>query len=309
MYRSLLVPLDGSAFGAHALPLALLLAQKCGAAIELVHVHVDLFRDVQLYPVGTDAADTRTAEQVYLDRVAAQIRPSVPAGVTTALLEGPVPMALAAHATARNADLIVMTTHGRGPLSRFWLGSVADQIIRHSAVPLLLIRPQEGGVDLTRLPAIRHVLIPLDGSELAETILEPATALGCAVEADFTLFSVVEPVVPFYDPPSHQAGGGSPGLVQRLQRLHEEIETEGLAYLERVAERFRSPSRTVHTRIVFSDQPAVAILDEAREAPMDLIALETHGRGGLSRLLLGSVADKVLRGATAPMLIHRPSGQ
>jgi nucleotide-binding universal stress UspA family protein len=89
---------------------------------------------------------------------------------------------------------VAMSTHGRGPLSRFWLGSVADALMRRLPVPLLLVRPQEGAPDLSEEPPLRRILIPLDGSALAEEVLAPALALGGLVGAEYTLLWVVRPL-------------------------------------------------------------------------------------------------------------------
>jgi nucleotide-binding universal stress UspA family protein len=88
--------------------------------------------------------------------------------------------------------------------------------------------------------------------------------------------------------------------------LHRQESVEAQAYLDRIAERLRAQSLTVQTRVVGHDKPAAAILDDAQKNAVDLIALATSGRGGLKRLLLGSVADKVVRGAVTPVLVYRP---
>ena len=94
--------------------------------------------------------------------------------VTSSLLEGEVVPSFLAHTAETKPDLVVMTTHGRGPLGRFWLGSVADELARVLPVPLLLVRPQaEAEPDLETEPPLRQILIPLDGSKLAEQILGP----------------------------------------------------------------------------------------------------------------------------------------
>ena len=85
----------------------------------------------------------------------------------------------------------MMTTHGHGPLSRFWLGSVADEMVRRATTPILLVRPHEKAIDLAAEPVLRHILIPLDGSALAEQVLGPAAALGSLLQCDdYTLLRV-----------------------------------------------------------------------------------------------------------------------
>src|SRR5262249_53458191 len=137
----------------------------------------------------------RENEKVYLQEVLQRLAPLAPVRVTSDLLEGPVATAVLHRAVATGTDLIIMTTHGRGPLTRLWLGSVADQLLRQAPVPILLVRPQKGQPDLAWKPKLDRVLIPLDGSDLAETILEPALALGSLVQAHYTLLHVLEPLI------------------------------------------------------------------------------------------------------------------
>jgi nucleotide-binding universal stress UspA family protein len=94
--------------------------------------------------------------------------------------------------------------------------------------------------------------------------------------------------------------------VERIQKVHEQLRKEAEDYLEKVAARLRARSLRVQTRVAVEHQPAVAILQRVEAFASDVIALETHGRRGLQRLFLGSVADKVLRGSTVPVFIHRP---
>jgi nucleotide-binding universal stress UspA family protein len=311
MVRSVMVPLDGSSFGEHALPLALTIARRAQAKLEVVHVHSPVvFLDATMgYEAGVDE-HIRGQEKAYLDRVVERLSFVATVPVTSALLDGPVADMLHEHAQATKANLIVMTTHGRGPVSRLWLGSVADELIRRTPTPLLLERPHEGTPDLTRERLLRHILIPLDGSELAERVLEPALALGAPMEADYTLLRVTRAMLPLY-PEAFTTTVVEPGhaMLEQLQQLHEQVRGEALAYLDRVAERVRARGSRVRTHVASGEQPAAIILDVASATGSDLIALQTHGRRGMSRLLLGSVADKVLRGAGTPVLVSRAAGK
>jgi nucleotide-binding universal stress UspA family protein len=297
MFRSILVPLDGSRFGEHALPYAVGVARRTGARIQVVHKHVP---PAPIHPDGVLARekkvpeDTRPRERAYLDEVAVRLQA---AGVeaSTALVEGPTVEALCEHAAGSGADLAVMTTHGRGPLSRFWMGSVADALMRRLTVPLLLVRPSEDeGPSLAEPPALRRVLVPLDGSEESEAVLGPAADLGAD---DFTLLRVVEPLPMFgMEVPLYPVQADAALSAQLTDAAHD--------YLAGVAGRLRGRGPAVRTRMVVYSSAAGAILDESAGG-FDLVALETHGRGGLARLVLGSVADKVVRGAAIPVLVHR----
>jgi nucleotide-binding universal stress UspA family protein len=194
----------------------------------------------------------------------------------------PVTDALHEHAEAVGCDLVVMTTHGRSLLSRAWLGSVTDSFVRRASMPVLLVRPGEGEPARAVEPVFRHMLIPLDGSALAEQILPFAAALGIPTETTYTLLQVVAPVVLGYAPYAHTVGLD--------ERVLDEMRAEARAYLEEIAGRLRAQGAQVRTAVVVGE-PALAILDYAGEHGADLVALSTHGRGGLARLLLGSVAD------------------
>jgi len=290
MFSSIMVPLDGSAFAEQALSYALAVARRAGAALHLMRVHVVY----ALQPPASswlpyDAAlesESRRRELDYLTAVAGRLAPQAAVRVLTGLADGLAADGILAHARAVSADLIVMTTHGAGPLSRVFLGSTADELVRRSPTPLLLIRPHEKAAGLGTEPVVRRILIPLDGSTHSEQILGPALALGRLTGAAFKLLHVVE-----------------------RPRDVSHKEEEGRPYLEGLAERLRQQSVKVETRVVTNGHVASAVLTEVVDSAYDLIALATHGRGGFKRFLLGSVADKVLRAAPCPLLVLRPDGK
>ncbi len=304
MYRSILVPLDGSPAAEHALPWALSIAQQEGTSLHLTRVHLpptpimvgsELASDVAL-----DAA-IRENERAYLDELADRIRKTSTIPIHATLLEGAIADAIEDHGKSIKADLLVMTTHGRGAFARFWLGSVADKVIRHSTIPTLLIRPnEEQAADLSNRPFLSRIVVPLDGSELAEQILEPAMKLGKAMGADYGLVLVLEAVED----------------IETLARMKiqvpgawfpEATEAKAEVYLEKVAHRLRGHSLKVSTKVIRHGTAARSILDFAGAHGNAAIALATHGRSGIRRMFLGSVADKIVRGATLPVLVYRPA--
>lgn len=296
MYRSLLVPLDGSSCAEHALPFAASIARRTDATLQVVRVHVPVasaFSGSELVAdLPLDEA-IREQEAVYLDRVVQRLAAVFPGRVRHTLVDGPIADALHEQAVAAGTDLVVMATHGRGPFSRFWLGSVADALLRRLPMPILLVRPGEAAPDLATDISVRKILIPLDGSALAEQVLEPAIGFGSLTQAEYILLRVVETFLP---QPRQFPGS----LCDRLAE-------EAQSYLDRVADRLREKSLRVETRVAINLPPVTAILEAASVQAADLIALETHGRGGMARLLLGSVADKVVRSAPTPVLVHRPA--
>ncbi len=303
-FRSILVPLDGSQFGEYALPHALSLAKQAGARIELVHVHMPpaQFSSADIHipiPVGEEEA-AKSQSQSYLDDVTGRVKAaSQTIEVNATLLDGPVADALCAHITKAGSDLVVLTTHGRGPLNRFWLGSVATDLIQRCPAPLLLVRPKEGMPDLAATLAPRRILIPLDGSPFGEQIVPLAVAIGGLTGAGYRLLRVVPPVLS-----SGAVGLGDLQLGSRT--VPDELRAEASGYLAGLTVRVPGLSAAV-AQVAVDWPPAGTILADAEANGIDLIALETRGRSGLAKLFLGSVADKVVRGATVPVLLQSPS--
>jgi nucleotide-binding universal stress UspA family protein len=301
MYLSLLVPLDRSSFAEQALPLALAVARRANARLDLVEVHALYSLEethagwVPFEPARD--AECRQQEQLYLDATAKWVTSVSPVAATVGVLPGsavlPATVADSILERARDgkADLIVMTTHGRGPLGRFGLGSVADELVRRAGLPVLLVRPAANAPGIIPEPVVDNILVPLDGSALAEQVLEPALELAGLMEARCSLLRVVE---------SRSSPGNHEGPPP------EKAQAE--AYLKRVAGRLREQGPEVRTWVVVARHAAEAIVAEAEAQANTVIALATHGRGGLKRLLLGSVADKLIRSAAAPVLVY-PAGQ
>jgi nucleotide-binding universal stress UspA family protein len=304
MFRSIMIPLDGSALGEQAMPLALSIARRSDAAMQVVQVHT-YFVHVESGMMYDDQLDRllREQETSYLKDVVKRLSAVAPNRTTWAFREGAAADQLLVQIKESGSDLVVMSTHGHSALTRFWLGSVANELVRRSSCPVLLVRPRDTRPDLGQEPILRHVFVPLDGSTVSEEILDHAVPLSQLLNADLTLFRVVKPLLfPGHDPTQLKDLPFGQPAAEQMQR-------EARNYLDAMAERLRAQSLSVQTRVVVHRQPAVAILQHAIEQPDTLIALATHGRGGLTRMLLGSVADKVIRGATTPVLVSRPSRQ
>jgi nucleotide-binding universal stress UspA family protein len=310
MYRTLLVPLDGSRFSEQALPLALSIAKRAGAELQLLYVHGTLEADYPEHRFLDEESWTtewKTRHEAYLDGLAQRLRAAGAKSTAPLILQGDIAGTIRKHAIEKQVDLVVMTTHARGPVARMWLGSVADQLIRELPTPLLLVHPIGEKTDLTADVILKHLLLPLDGTPLAELIIEPALALGELMGTDYTLLRVIRPVAPIHYPPEGVIKDPLPeGMIQQLQRVETASRRKAQEYLDEVAQRLRRHLLRVHTKIVDEAQPALAVIEAAQKLSADLIAMQTHGWRGLHRLLLGSVADKVLRAARAPLLVQRP---
>ncbi|MFO7893622.1 MAG: universal stress protein [Longimicrobiales bacterium] len=334
MFRHIVIPLDGSAFSRTAIPYAHALASNSDAELELVSAvdtaaallgagyPGDLAAGATTSGAGVPAVAielveaSREGREEELEATARKVGTATGGTVDWTVIDGEPSETVAARVEESEADLVVMSTHGRGGLDRAWLGSVADRLIRRLTVPLLLVRPEEeegngeeadpeshdDGPELSLEPArIQRVLVPLDGSELAEAILDPAARLARQTGASLVLLRVMDPRLPTDAP-------YLPATVEGTEARFQERRTEARDYLDRVAERLRGEGVEVADVEVREGSAAPTILEQAGEGA-DIVAMATHGRGGLRRWLLGSVSDKVLRGADRPVLIVRPEDE
>lgn len=300
MLLTIMVPLDGSSLAEHALPSAVALARRSGATVHLVRVHDALAANVDArhFPDVDDAI--RDEERSYIQHVAGRLGAAGVAGHGVVVDGAPV-TALGEYAAGRRVDLIVMTTHGRTGVSRAWVGSVADGVMRGSGVPVLMIRPGGGTVDVRRDRVFTGILVPLDGSARAEAVLDPAVRVAETCGASVTLLHVVEPAALVPQPLGFTwtQMAIDRGQVEQTADLAEE-------HLRAVAERLRlqHAGLVVRTEVHAFEHTAAGILERAHSPDFDLVAMTTQGRGA-SRLLLGSIADKVLRGTAQPLLLLR----
>lgn len=298
MDEAILVPLDGSELAEQALAPAIELCRMGSASLHLVRALL----------WAPDSPLSSGEEGEYLDGVAKRVAAELGRAVTTAVLpesakrSGDWPASardvaryILDYAASHSIGTLVMATHGRGGIARAWFGSVADAIIRASELPVLLIRP-DTAEDAAR--PIRRVLVPLDAEAGSRRALPPATRLAAAFGASLTLLRVI--------PWPYQVHGTltpvtvvGPGTDIDAARDHAREQLEADAAEPRAA--------GLHVDIAVMDDvsPGRAIVHFAEQHGIDLIALATHARKGFERMVLGSVADKVLRGAECPVLLVR----
>lgn len=242
--------------------------------------------------------EIRDEDRVYLARMAADPRVE-PFHPVTALVGGEPAHALEKYARSCGIDLIVMTTHGRGGLSRAWYGSVADALIRRVDIPVLLLRPPGSAPPpVEPLPAIRRVLLTVDGSEHSESLIHTAIALGGFANTFYTLLQVMLPLPPI---------GYTDTVTAPLDaKVADEAAQHAAEHLDGLANELRAKGYSVNTAMIVHGDVAHAIRDYAVQNEIDLIAMVTHGRGGWKRLVLGSVADRVIRETAIPLLVLHP---
>lgn len=291
MPARIIVPLDGSTFAEDALATALLLVDDSGS-LDLVTA----MAGAPPFAVPEFDALARESALKYLDGLKEKLpRPSQAHCV---VLVGHPTEQIRSYIEHSEADLVVMATHGRGPLTRAWLGSMADALVRGSRLPLLLVHPQDPDEPSYQadLP-LRKILVPLDGSSLAETAVDGAISV-LGQDLELTLIRVVQG-------PFHFASPYMPDTIRATDesaRARAQAEEE----LAEAGRKYEGVTRSVKLEVIASDHVGRAIVKHSETNDFDAIAIATHGQGGGGRFAMGSVADKVIRSARIPVLTLRP---
>jgi nucleotide-binding universal stress UspA family protein len=290
---TVLVPLDGSDHAEAAIAYAEALARATGASLRLIGV---VERESPALESRPD--DVRTyVETIRYDSLAQQLNVTASglnargfSAQALVVIGDPADEILAA-ADAADVALVVMATHGRGGLQRMIVGSVADKVMRMGTRPVLLVRPQEKPA--TDPIALRQVMVPLDGSPLAERALPLAADISRATGATLLLVRV-EPFV--------SAGTASYEAVPDITQFDDEVVTAAEAYLHRVATEL--PQGVHCETFVLRGFTAASLIEFAEKEGVDLVVMSTHGRGGLRRLAMGSTADRMVRAGTPTLLVR-----
>jgi nucleotide-binding universal stress UspA family protein len=310
-YRSIVVPLDGSRLSEQALPLAVAIAERARAKLHLILVSTPAVPPTAMVPLSSEVRqlyvsldlEARKSEKAYLKTFADQLRKqSASLVITATTLTGPVAAALLEHVRRTRSDLVVMTSRGHGGLRRLWLGSVADAVIRGSSVPVLLVRPEENPSPQPVLENLSQMLVPLDGSALSQSILGPARELASLAGAELMLVKVIQPLASALER-------------QRSAPVRFDVELttvrrrEAADYLKDLAAECLKAGVKASYAAPLGGNVADTVLGLAESPTVGMIAIATHGRGGIKRLAIGSVADKLVRSAPRPILVYRPPGR
>ena len=300
MYKVIMVPTDGSGFDREAIRVALRIAERSEAKIRLVRV----LATGSLFSMAAAAEGTAVAAEVVraerdralteLYALAAECRASTSADITVDLHAGPVADVLENYARRREVDLIVISTHGRSGISRLSQGSVTDWLIRHTSIPVLVVKPVSSYLNPQVAKPFKHVVVPLDGSTLAEQVLPRVLTLATLEEAEITLLHVRT------SRPDSQDKIADPDITWW------DKDTAAQEYLFRIGKKLSRNGVHVRTAIVASENVPDAIGEFAAREKADLVAIATHGRGGVARMIRGSVADAVMLSGTTSMLVFRP---
>jgi len=279
--KRMLVPLDGSPLAEAIIPVAEEWAREEEAELILLRAvlaHHEMSDD----PVEAKARAVAEGES-YLNEVAERLKRRGLKRVRWNVRYDEPVTAIAGAVAREDGDLIAMATHGRSGLSRLLLGSVAEAVVRSARVPVLLIRGQSAWEPWVH----GKILVPLDGSETAEAVLPLVERLAGPRALTVSLLQIIERA-PF-----------------RLEDMMVSVRSEEAEqYLAKIAAPLQARGLRVRWVVGFGGA-AETIVASAGEERVDLIAMATHGRSGLGRLFFGSVAERVVRSATTPVLLFK----
>jgi len=315
MFKRIIVPLDGSSRAEQALPVAARIARASGGSLHLLQVISPVVDYGGLTPVPMLTEQSTRAEM-------AQSTGYLTSFATLPMLEGiqitseavfgaPARQILEV-AESRGTNLIVLCSHGRTGFTRWALGSVAHQLVHHSSIPTLVLREHEVPSLLSHghdAQALRTI-VPLDGSELAESALLPAAYLTSALAAPAQGTLHLVQVVKIF-PATAEEGFISELNEEALQRARVYM----AATMVHVQATMKELKLSVTSTVEYKRDVASTLMNVAEQkgekgaenvGGYDLIALSTHGRSGLQRLIMGSVTDRLLNTTKGPMLIVRP---
>lgn len=306
MIRTVLLPLDHSAFAEYAILPAAAIARCLNARIDVVLVHE---REGSSRRSAWDDKE-QLEEQRYVQGIAERLSRHDLPECTHSVLSGDVVHAICEHAREVSGDLIVMTSHGQTGFNRTHLGSVAYGLVGRSTLPVLVLRNPEVAKPISAThPVFQKILVPLDGSSASFSALASAIELAGSAQATIVLMRVIEPVPMFATSLSKRSDAFgmngarySPPTIQNTNAT-DVLCADARVQLADLAQALTAESNvTIQSAVVVGSPVAGAIVDYASAIGADLIAMSTHGRGA-SRWALGSISDAVLRTSNFPLLL------
>jgi len=283
MFKKVLLPLDGSAEAESPLPYIKDFSNKFSSKVHVLGVGVGNKRR----KVNRLLADyiQCTADNLAQDGILARSH----------MLYGHAVDQILLFIKENAIDLLVMATHGRSGVTRWWIGSIAENIVTEATIPVLLVRSKRlRETEVNKTKTFRHILVPLDGSSIGESALQYAETLALKLDAAISLLHVIHSFdglgfdIPGYD----------------LKIMTKKLNDSGEKYLKSISEKLKNKGIKTSSKVVVGN-PATTIIEYAQEKKIDLIAMSTHGRSGITRWVLGSVADKILKESSLPLWLVR----
>lgn len=306
MFKRILTPLDGSALSEGILPYVRTLAPALGARVDLLQMHQEATYRLEQLDDSEQASITAALEplnlrlqhhsEAYLSRIAGSLK-EVGVESRVYVRYGSPAEQIVTEAEREDDTLIAMSTRGHTGIGRWVMGSVTDRVLHTTMTPLLVVHPEQGAPLADSTAPIETLIVPLDGSNLAATVLPIAAEIAKGLDADVLLTITVEA-------PAGRFGSDDAGRSDNATTVGRLME-DAREYLARQAAALRGHGVTrVHTT-VSQGRPPEEIERTARNTPDSMIIACTHGRSGVGRTVLGSVTDRLARHSGEPALIVR----
>lgn len=295
--RTILVPLDGSETGERALPWAKAVA---GSDAEIILMEVTPIASTIRSFSGQVIGSAATIQEGYRQMAEQQLKEAADrwlgAGgkMSTVIAQGDPGEQILATVEEKDVDLIVMSSHGRGAIGRFVSGSVADRVVRHAPVPVMIVGP-EG--EITTEAVIERIIAPIEDTELSRAAVPTAAALSQRTGAPVTVVHVVVPATDYAITYPGAIGTIPPSV---FDGAFEQMVADANTLVQQTVASLREDGIEA-TGEVYSGPPATTILSELR--PGDVVVLSSHARQGLARWAIGSTSMKLIRNGQAPVVV------
>jgi nucleotide-binding universal stress UspA family protein len=285
-YQRVLVPLDGSYLAERALPYAKAIALNTGSELTLFTV----------MPTSSEKLDRPM--KAYMDSNAKALK-SQGVKATTAIAYGNAADEIIKFADKNKVDLIIISTHGRSGIKRWMLGSIALKLLYGTCVPVLLVKSRAHKISKV---AFKKILVPLDGSPFSEAAIPHVKQLTKGTSGEVILLRVSEPPVL----PADRSPAVKPNWEEYRDILMAEIQRQALEYLQKIKAELEKSGARVTTEAILG-KASESILQAAQKNNVDMIAMTTNGRTGISRWVYGSVATRIVEESQQPILLIRPT--
>jgi len=290
MWKKILVPLDGSNLAELALPYAEELANAFKSEIILLNV--------------SDPADAhhRHMHELYVKEMADRIKERV-RKVSPVVVSGKSADEIISYAEKNDVGLIIITSHGRSGMMSWATGSIASKLLQATSVPMLLVRAVKTRRKVQRPVLLNRILLPLDGSEAGEAAVEYIGELMSRLESEVILFGAVSSG-------QHIRSVGGLDYIHYPPEQMEIFKKEAQEYLDGVYRRLKRRKGTVKVTIkAGADDVGQEIIKFAEKEMVNLIAISSHGHSGIEKWVFGSIANKVVQGSKAPVLLVKALGE
>ena len=291
MIQTILVALDGSPAAESVLPFVTTIARATRARLILIAA----VTEGEGWRGGIGDDDNLSA-RAYLDSIRERLAPAIEAPIDARVVNAPPAQAILDAADETDVDLIAMTMHGRTGLKDWLLGGTATKVVHASRRPVLVVRPKDGVDEAQQAPALQTILVPLDASELSRSALPFAEDLAKALGASLVVMHAIVPTAIAYP-------GAEPVAIP--QSVITDIEASAHAFARGIAGELTARGLKAKP-VVLTGTAAEAIVEAAEAERADVIVMSTHGRSGVQRLLLGSVAEAVVRRSSVPVKLVPP---